>query len=128
MRSLRRGFSLIEAVVAIALLTIGVAAAVGALGRLTRAEVLMQERILLTRLAQEKMNELLATGDLATAPIDGDFADRERSDIRWSVSLEPSGVENLERVTLTVEGGAQNLEQTMTMLWYRAPQTTGAAP
>jgi prepilin-type N-terminal cleavage/methylation domain-containing protein len=77
-RGLRRrvdGFSMIEAIVAVALLGIGVAAAMGALGRLVSADTAVQEREQLLRLGYAKLQELRATGDYALAPLDGDYSD-----------------------------------------------------
>lgn len=122
----RRGFTLVEAVVAIALLAIGVTASIGALAQLTRAEATANDRVALSRLAQERMDEFLATSDTDATNLEGDFADRGRAGWAWTAEVAPTGVENLETVTLTATD-AFGATVTVTTARYRPPVTTETA-
>jgi len=99
----RAGFTLIEALVATALLASGVVAVLGAFGALNRTETRARELETMQRLAYQKYDELLATSTDITSPQDGDFSDQNIDGYTWKSEEEPSGVENLDAVTVTVE-------------------------
>jgi len=119
----RAAFTLIEAVVATALLGIGVSAAVGALAQLTRAEATLNDRVALHRLAQERLDEFLATSDSDATNLDGGFEDRGRPTWSWSAEVVPTGVENLEEVTVTATD-AFGATVTARTARYRPPTTS----
>jgi Tfp pilus assembly protein PilV len=98
----RRGLSFIEALVAVALLGIGIAGAMGALGAMINADAIARERSDMARLAFAKIEELRATGDFALAPLSGDFEDLGESRYGWEATLDPTGIENLDQITVTV--------------------------
>ncbi len=127
----RRGFTLIEAVVAIALLAIGITATIGALGSLTKAEVGVMEREKLHRLAIEKHQELVATGDYATGALEGEFAGFGRDGYQWEAAYGPTGIEGVNRLTVQTSRtqSGQGPSGSADGLIYVPPQdTAGEAP
>jgi Tfp pilus assembly protein PilV len=115
-RRARAAFTLIEALVAVALTAIGVVAVMGGMGALTRVE---KERM--QRLAIDKYHELSATGDRTTS--NGDFSDRNETRYVWTAAVEPTGVENLDQLTVTVRltGADREREEVVSGLVYQAP-------
>ena len=97
----RRGFTMMEAIVSVALLAVGIVAALSAIGQMTKAEAIVQEGERMRRLADEKLQELIATGDYQTIT-EGDFTERGENRYTWTSLLDPTGVENLETLTVTV--------------------------
>ena len=124
----RRGFTLVEAIVSVALLAVGIVAALSAIGQMTKTEGIVQEGERMRRLADEKLQELIATGDYQTIT-EGDFTERGENRYSWSTVLDPTGVENLESLTVTVvhvnrrdDSGYQ-----ASQLIYIPPVATGGA-
>jgi type II secretion system protein I len=123
---LRRGFTLVEALVAVAILTIGIVGAMGALGAMTRTEADARERETMQVLAAEKLEELLATGDAQNAMASGDFSDRQEDRYTWEADVQPTGVENLSALTVTVtKRRDQDNTYSIDGLMFVAPQTGG---
>jgi prepilin-type N-terminal cleavage/methylation domain-containing protein len=98
----RRGFSLIEAMVAVAVTGIGVTAALGGMRALAKAEHRATRTEIMQRLAFQKYDEVIATGEVNTAPLEGDFRDVNVDGYEWRVEVEQSGVENLSIVKVRV--------------------------
>lgn len=125
----RLGFSLIEALLAVTLLGLGIAAAVGSAGAAAEARWRVRDRELLTRLASSLSDDLRASGDDQNNGLSGDFSDAGHPDIVWSLETTPTGIANLDSVWVTVENRASGLQQTLQYLVYRRPeQTEVAAP
>lgn len=125
-----RGIILLEVLVAAALLGIGVAAALGGLGTLTRVETDVREREEMQRLAHELYDDVVATGDYVMAPLEGDFEDRGETRYQWRVEFDPTGVENLNELIVTVSprNRARTGEWTARGLLFVPPATqVGAA-
>lgn len=123
----KRGFSLVEVLVAIALLGVGISACLSALGEMANGEARAEVTERLQMLAHRKLQEIIATAEYQQAPLDGNFEIEGYPDITWNAEDEQSGVENLEIVRLTVQsptGGATS-SFTVTQLIYRQPQDTG---
>lgn len=99
----RRGFTMVEALVSIAILTVGIVGALGALGEMTKSEARLRESEMYRRFAKEKYDEIVATGELINAPLDGDFEDRGQPNLVWSLETEPNTLaENLLNVRVVV--------------------------
>lgn len=98
-----RGFTLMEALVSAALLATGIVAVLGAFGAMSRSEARARELETMQRLAYQKYDELLATSQDITSPQEGDFQDQNINGYTWRSEEEPSGVEDLDAVTITVE-------------------------
>ncbi|MEJ5170319.1 MAG: prepilin-type N-terminal cleavage/methylation domain-containing protein [Fimbriimonadales bacterium] len=125
----RLGFSLIEALLAVTLLGVGIAAAVGSAGAAAEARWKIRDRELLTRLAVSIADDLRASGDDQNNGLSGDFAQDGYPDVVWSVETTPTGIANLDSVWVTVENRATGLQQTLQYLVYRRPeQSEVAAP
>jgi prepilin-type N-terminal cleavage/methylation domain-containing protein len=99
-----RGFTLIEALASVTILGLGIASVVGGLGSVSKTEARMKRIEAMTRLAQHKFDELVATStSLSSASTQsGDFKDENNNDYLWSAQVEDTGVTNLEALTITV--------------------------
>ncbi|MCX7799753.1 MAG: prepilin-type N-terminal cleavage/methylation domain-containing protein [Fimbriimonadales bacterium] len=125
----RAAFSLVEVLLAVALLGIGIAAAVGSAGAAAEARVKFRQRELLTRLASSIADDLRASGDDQNNGLSGDFASDGFPDVVWSLETTPTGVTNLDSVWVTVEDRRNGLQQTVQYLVYRPPaQSEVASP
>ena len=127
MSSGRKAFTLVEVLVAVALVGIGVVAVMGALSSLTKAQVRMLEREQMQRLALQKYEELVATGEYTTSS-SGDFSDRNEARFQWDSTVDATGVENLQALTIRVfkPQSEETAYERFTGLIFR-PATTGAA-
>ncbi|HRF59469.1 MAG TPA: type II secretion system protein [Fimbriimonadaceae bacterium] len=124
-KRLRGAFTLVEVLASIVLLGVGITAAVSALGSIQGSEARLQEKELRLRLASDQMREVLATGELETGNLSGDFANRGLERYRWEVEITASGTENLDRVLVRVtDAQARSDEQATTLetLVYRPPE------
>lgn len=85
------------------------------------------EREELNRLASEKYDELVATGDWVSN-FQGEFADVRYEDYEWELETEPTSVTDLEylRVTVTKNGPAENANAFVEGLVYRQADDAGA--
>lgn len=121
------GFTIVEVLAAAVLLGVGVVAALGAIGSITRAESRMEEKEILLDLASDKLREVLATFDFATPTLSGDFEDRGLRNIRWEVEVAASGIQNLERVRIVVSppGRTEDAGVSIETLFFRPPVTGG---
>ena len=124
----KRGFTLIEALVAVVLAGIGVAAALQGIASLTKAQAKSVERELMMRLADEKLHELIATGD--TTNVGGTFEDQGEDRYTWEAASDTVGVENLSQITVTVrlQNQTRQAEESVSTLVYEPPQTSGGTP
>lgn len=127
----RRGFTIVEALVATVLTGIGVAAAVNGLASLTKAQALALERERMNRLAVMKLDELIATGQITN--VGGTFEEMGENRYLWEASVGTTGVENLSQLTVSVrlaEGSTRSAELSATALAYEEPQATvgGTSP
>ncbi len=125
---MRRGFSLIEVLVAVVLLGIGVVGSLQALASLNRTEVNVRESQRTQQLAHQKLDELIATDEIQNAPLDGTFEDEGSPNLEWTLETEPSEVEALLIVRLSVSkaGEDENRGFTVTTLLYDVGQAAGA--
>ena len=97
----RMGFTLVEALVSVVLLSVGIVAATATLGQMTKSEGYMQEGERMRRLADRKLQELVATGDYQFTT-SGDFADLYEDRYAFTAALEPTGTEYLDALIVTV--------------------------
>lgn len=101
MSAVRKGFTLVEALVAVALTSVGVVAGVHATGQIVAAQARSQEAERLQILAISKYQELAATGDYLRSG-EGSFESENLTGYTWSCETEPSGVEGATVVRVTV--------------------------
>ena len=122
----RAGFTLIEAMVAVVLLAVGIVSVLGALGAISHSEAYAREKEKMQRLAAMKYEELIATGEAQNPMESGDFQEVGLDGYSWDLSSEPSGVENLNAVTVTVtkdQRPLKDLTEKTEGLLYVPPQT-----
>lgn len=96
----RRGFSYVEAIVAVMLLGVGVAALSHGLASFARTENILRDSEKVNRLARQKLDELVATGEwqsTAEGTCESPFADFE-----WALDVTDTGVTDLRGLGLTV--------------------------
>lgn len=98
----RRGFTLLEVIVSMAVLAIGLVAVLEAYGAASR--VSLQDEFLTTAtfLAAGKMEEVLKEPYITTGSDEGDFGE-EFPDFTWTADITDSEMEGLAVVTVTVE-------------------------
>lgn len=127
MSSGKRGFTVIEALVATVLTGIGVAAAVNGLRSLTLAQAAVLERERMNRYAVAKIDELVATGQITN--VGGTFEEFGDDRYLWESSAATTGVENLTQLTVTVrlsDDSARSAEISVTTLAFEEPEATVA--
>ncbi len=118
----RKGFTLIEALAGVVLLGIGIVGATTAIGTMIRTEDMMRQKEKMSRLAHDKLSELVATGQAATSS-DGDFSEQNETGYTWSLESNPSGIANLDAITLTVKREGFEDEARLDSLVYVPPET-----
>ncbi|HXH60058.1 MAG TPA: prepilin-type N-terminal cleavage/methylation domain-containing protein [Fimbriimonadaceae bacterium] len=123
----KKGFTLVEVMVAVVLVGIAVSALSSGLGSLTAAFRRSIENEALDRLANEKFDELVATGDWVTASY-GDFTGDRYSDYSWSADTETTTIDGAEylKVTVSKRGAGSNGSVVAEGLVYR--QTVNTTP
>lgn len=125
----KRGYTLIEALVSAVLLAVGIVSGLSAMSNMTRTEGKARETQLFWKIAQEKFDEVRATGDIDFAPVDGTFEEPDRAGISWSVETEPSDVENLTTVRVQVYRTSEGEDSgiTLSTLIFVQPEVTEPA-
>jgi prepilin-type N-terminal cleavage/methylation domain-containing protein len=130
-RGFSKGFTLIEALAAVAILGVGISGVMMAMSSVVRSESRAREIETMHRLAMDKLTELRAVTDTFAAPDSGDFSDRGLPSFEWQMTVDPTGVEYLTAVTVTVQ--RRNATQTspnasVSSLVFEAPlQQEGGA-
>jgi prepilin-type N-terminal cleavage/methylation domain-containing protein len=119
-----KGFTLVEVLVAIVLIGIALTSLSGGLASLTNAYRRSVERDVIHRLAHEKLDELVGTGEW-TAVSEGGFEAERYQDFDWSLETETTTIEGLEyvRLTVTKTTGREDSE-TAEALVFRPADTT----
>lgn len=97
------GFTVMEALAAAVLVGVGVTAGMSAIGAMSQSEIRMRESEKLSRLAHEKLDEIIALGDTVNTPTDGDFEDYGEPNYEFSVEVQPSGVDSLDTVRVVAK-------------------------
>lgn len=83
----KRGFTILEGLVAMMLTVVGVCGVILAIGALQKSEARMDGKERELRLAVEKYQEIITLTDFATPS--GDFTDRNDSDHVWEMTATP---------------------------------------
>ena len=97
-----RGFTLLEVMVALAIVSIGLIAAFNAVIQMAHSTTTLRERAFADWIAMNQLTELRVAGEFPdVGRFDGDveFARREW---RWEASVSETGVEDLRRVDISV--------------------------
>jgi general secretion pathway protein I len=98
----KRGFTLLEVMVALAIVSIGLIAAFNAVIQMAHSTTTLRERAFADWIAMNQLTELRVAGEFPdVGRFDGDveFAGREW---RWEASVSETGVEDLRRVDISV--------------------------
>lgn len=117
----RRGMALLEALVAGAILAVGLAVLVSIAGGALSAQKLGEDRVIVASLADQLLNEVLAEGPevyLQTYDLEGTFA-APFSNYSYQMIIEPQGETQPHFVSVTIEwlsGGRRRTETVDTLI------------
>ena len=127
-RQVKKGFTIVEVVVSVALLAIGIVVSLESLSAMTKTEVKLRKTEEMNRLAVQKIEEVLAVGNATTAETSGTFDDYGYTGYEWSLEVAPSGTENLDTIRVTVTEASANSSAgvSVSSLLYTPQSTTGA--
>jgi prepilin-type N-terminal cleavage/methylation domain-containing protein len=113
------GFTLIEVLVTIVLVSVAIVGVMGGLRSIGAANTRAHTADLLQRLASEKMSDIKLLSDPSAGSDGGDFSDRGYGGITWAVTLEASGATNVDKITVTATRGRAS--QAITSLVFVRP-------
>ncbi len=122
----RKGFTLIEALVAVVLAGVGVVSAVRGLSSLTTAQARLSNKETMYRLAEDKFEEI--SGQIQPVSESGDFSEQGLTGFQWESEVATTGVENVSLLTVTISStdeSASSQTEVVEGLVYRTPQATG---
>jgi hypothetical protein len=88
--------------VATVLLGLGIAMGFIALGSMTKTELRLREKEKMNLLAVQKLDEIMAVGDVANQQTDGDFTDFGEPNYKWTMDTQASGTDNVSTVRVIV--------------------------
>lgn len=94
-----KGFTLLELILALAILSFGLIAIIGSFTAGLRASKLIQDEITAQSLAQQKMEELLMQESLTWGYSDGDFGP-DYPLFCWQTEIIPQDDPDLQKITL----------------------------
>lgn len=94
---------MIEVLVATVLLGLGISLGFSALGSMTRTELRVRQVEKMNLLAVQKLNEVLAVGNVTNQQTDGSFSDYGDPDYKWTLETAASGIDNVETVRIIVQ-------------------------
>lgn len=125
-RARKRGFTLIEAMAAVVILGVGIVAAMSGFSTLAKSEFNARQTEKMVRLGQDKLAELVATGQ-ATQSSNGDFTDQNEPDYTWDLQVNTSDITDLNSVTISVNqaNSSRAAVKIDTMLYVPPTTTTG---
>lgn len=124
---MRRGFTLIEVLVTVVLVSVAVVGALGGIRSIQAADARARSADLLQRLASEKVSDMALLSDPSTGSNAGDFSDRGHGDVSWTAAVTTTGAAGVDRVTVTATRGGD--AQALTTLMFVRPFTaTMGAP
>lgn len=117
-----RGFTLVEALVAVILCGIGVVAAMQALASLQKTNINAVHSERLLRLATTKIEEIGVTSSVTETPTDGDFSDTGAPDASYKIDVQPGTVDGTYVVTITATDLVA--QQSLSTVVFDATSTT----
>lgn len=121
---------MVEALASVILVAVGITAALGGISALSKAEADGQDRERMERLAMQKFDELVATGNMTTAS-SGDFTDHGIADVSWQTQVSASGVDNLNHISVTVKRSNDDKSPVAvfdSLIYVPPTTTTGTTP
>lgn len=119
MRGNRFAFTLIEALVAIAIIAAVLPVVMSGISLATRAASLSKQRNLATTLGEAKLNELVATGTWQNSALSGDFGD-DAPGFTWTANVTPFveanlSAQNVQQIDLTVTWKSRSATRDITL-------------
>ena len=121
----RSAFTIIEVLIAAFMLSVGIVALMGALSGLTNAEIKIAEKDLISRVANEKLQELVAT-EAWRSEAGGSFDDESLRDYTWSLEEVNVGIDTLTGLNLTVSSTSKGDLVVSTIVFTPPAATDGA--
>ena len=115
---MKRGFTLIEVLVTIVLVSIAVVAVLGGLRVIAAADAQTRSADLMQRLVAEKLGDMRLLSDPAAAGSTGDFSDRGHPEITWTAAVEATGAADVDKVTVTATGDRRS-QAVSTLIFVR---------
>lgn len=98
----QRGFTLIEVVVALAIVVVSFMALYGVMMQMVNATRLMQEKTIASWIAFDKVTELRLKADLSADPKSSGITEMAGTTWTYSVQLRPTGSEAIRQIVVTV--------------------------
>jgi prepilin-type N-terminal cleavage/methylation domain-containing protein len=122
---LKRGFTLVEVLVTVVLVSVAVVGVLGGIRSIQAAGARARGADLMQRLVAEKVGDIRLLSDPSMGGNAGDFSDRGHADISWTASVEATGAANVDKVRVTATRGGDS--QSLTTLVFVRPLsgTTG---
>lgn len=111
----RGGFTLLEAIVSVAIMSIGLVAVIEAYGAAMRLSLQDEYFSTATMLASGKMEEVLKETYITPGSDDGDFGE-EFEAFTWTVDIADSDIEGLETITVTVNWSVAGRDDELTLV------------
>ena len=140
MNARRNGFTLLEVMVALAIIGLAMLAMAGKMGQMIDAANVMRERTYASWIAQNKIAELRLANTIPEVSSSSGDLDYACSEWTWRATVSETGVENLFRVDVSVSfPGSDDTIRTVTgfigepvppgqsnRVWNRGPASSGA--
>jgi prepilin-type N-terminal cleavage/methylation domain-containing protein len=124
----RGGFTLLETIVSVAIMSIGLVAIIEAYGASMRLSLQDEYLTTATFLAAGKMEEVLKEPSIVTGSDHGDFGEGFE-DYSWTVDITDSDIEGLETVTVTVAWNVAGIDDELVLTSaapYKAPEESSS--
>ena len=137
---LARGFTLVEVMVALAIIAIALTAVAAKMGRMADTSNAMRERTYASWIAQNKITEMRLANVLPEVSSTSGEIDFANTNWEWRAVVSESGIENLYRVDVTITyPGTDDVIRSVTgfigepsppgqsnRLWLQGAQNSGA--
>ncbi|MBL1149850.1 MAG: type II secretion system protein [Armatimonadetes bacterium] len=122
----KRGFTLVEVVAATAIAGVGIVAAMSTFGAMNAAMARGLETEKMQRIADEKFDEIVATGEVPNTPLSGEVTG---TDFVWNAESATTETENVTELIVTVRRSAGREDSGIEVrgLVFILPTSTGAA-
>ena len=121
----RRGFTLVEALVAVILCGVGVVAAMQALASLQKTNINAVHSERLLRLAANKIEEIGVTSPVTETPTDGDFSEDGAPDASYNIDVQVGSVDGTYVVTITASDAVSQQSLSTVIFDASSISTTG---
>lgn len=105
---MKRAFTLVEVVVALALVGVGLTAVSASLGAITRAYGSLQMADRVHRAAVSVYEEIVSRDEPTGDALDGSLLIDGRTEVIWSAQVETTALADVERLTVTAHPAGRN--------------------